>query len=83
MFFYIKRLGIQTNKRMTTFSSLCEGPIFNFYALTFMQESVVFSSTSFFIFLFCKHHVVGKDLGIYIQLDMSDHELLLLTSPLR
>ena len=36
-----------------------------------------------FIFLFCKHHVVGKDLGTYIQLDMSDHELLLLTSPLR
>jgi hypothetical protein len=27
--------------------------------------------------------VVGKDLGTYIQLDMSDHELLLLTSPLR
>jgi len=36
-----------------------------------------------FIFLFCKHHVLGKDLGTYIQLDMSDHELLLLTSPLR
>jgi hypothetical protein len=74
---------------MTTPASLCEGPIFYFYAFTFMylffmQESIVFSSTSFFLFfLFCKHHVVVKDLGTYTQLDMSDHELLLLTSPLR
>jgi serine/threonine-protein kinase len=30
-----------------------------------------------------KHHVVKKDLGTYIQLNMNEHELLLLTSPLR
>ena len=47
-----------------------------------MQESK-YSSLFLFIFSFCKHHVVRKDLGTYIQLDMSGHELLLLTSPLR
>ena len=31
-FFCAKRLSIQTNKRMATSASLCEGPIFYFYA---------------------------------------------------
>ena len=32
MFFCTKGLNIQTNKRMATSASLCEGPIFYFYA---------------------------------------------------
>ena len=55
-------------------------PIFYFYAFTFMQESK-YSSLFLFIFSFCKHHVVRKHLGTYMQLDMSGNELLLLTSP--
>ena len=54
-----------------------------FMYLLFMQESIVFSFIPFLYIFFCKHHVVWKDLGTYIQLDMSDHELLLLTLPLR
>ena len=67
---------------MATSASLCEGPIFYFMYLLFMQASKYFPMFLFY-FLFGKHHVVGKDLGTYIQLDMSEHELLLLTSPLR
>ena len=68
-FLCTKRLSIQTNKRMATSASLCEGPIFYFYVFTFMQESKFFS-LFLFIFAFGKHHVVRKDLGIYIQLDV-------------
>ena len=68
-FFCTKGLSIQTNKRMEPSASLCEGPIFNFYVFTFMQESKFFS-LFLFIFSFGKHHVVRKDLGTYIQLDM-------------
>ena len=67
---------------MTTYASLCEGPIFYFYVFTFMQESK-YSSLFLLFFYFCKHHVARKDLGTYIQLDVNEHELLLLTSPLR
>src|SRR3989337_664372 len=81
-FFCTKRLSIQTKKCMTTSASLYEGPIFYFYVFTFMQESK-YSSLFLFIFSFCKHHVARKDLGTYIQLNVSEHELLLLTSPLR
>ena len=81
-FFCTKRLSVQTKNRMTTSASLCEWPIFYFYVFTFMQESN-YSSLLLFIFPFCKHHVVRKDLGTYIQLAMGEHELLLLTSPLR
>ena len=68
---------------MTTSASLCEGPILYFYVFTFYARVNSVLLYFFFIFLFCKHHVVGKDLGIYIELDMSDNELLLLTSALR
>ena len=47
-----------------------------------MQGSKFFSLL-LFISSFGKHHVVRKDLGTYIQLDTGEHELLLLTSPLR
>ena len=50
-FFCTKGLSIQTNKRMATSASLCEGPIFYFYVFTFMQESKFFS-LFLFIFLF-------------------------------
>ena len=68
-FFCTKGLSIQTNKRMATSASLCEGPIFYFYVFTFMQGVKVFL-LFLFIFSFGKHHVVRKDLGTYVQLNM-------------
>ena len=68
-FFCTKGLSIQTNKRMATSASLCEGPIFYFYVFTFMQRVKVFS-LFLFIFSFGKHHVVRKDLGTYVQLNI-------------
>ena len=68
-FFCTKGLSMQTNKRMATYVSLCEGPIFYFYVFTFMQESK-FSLYSFLFFTHGKHHVARKYLGTYIQLDM-------------
>ena len=50
MFFCTKGLSIQTNKRMATSASLCEGPIFYFYVFIFMQR-VKFFSLFLFIFL--------------------------------
>ena len=41
MFFCVKGFGIQTNKRMTTSASLCEGPIFYFYAFTFLLSQSI------------------------------------------
>ena len=64
-----KGLSMQTNKRMTTSASLCEGPIFYFYVLTFMQRVKVFL-LFLFIFSFGKHHVVRKDLDTYVQLNI-------------
>ena len=50
-FFCAKRLSIQTNKRMATSASLCEGPIFYFYVFTFMQRVKSFPSIpSYFLF---------------------------------
>ena len=68
-FFCTKRLSIQTKKRMTTSASLCEGPTIYFYVFTFMLESK-YSSLFLFILSFAKHHVVRKDLGTYVQLNM-------------
>ena len=54
---------------MATFASLCEGPIFYSHVFTFTEESKFFSL--FHLFLsFGKHHVVRKDLGTYVQLNM-------------
>ena len=64
-----KGLSMQTNKRMATSASLCEGPIFYFYVFTFMQRVKVFLLL-FLFFSFGKHHVVRKDRGTYIQLNM-------------
>ena len=69
-FICTKGLSIQINKRMATSASLCEGLIFYFLVFTFMQRVKVFLSIPFLFFSFGKHHVVRKDLGIYIQLDM-------------
>src|SRR3954471_3093270 len=68
-FFCTKGLSIQTNKRMTTSASLCEGPILYFYVFTFMQRVKVFL-LFLFIFSFGKRHVVRKDLGTYVQLNI-------------
>ena len=64
-FFWIRGLGIQTNKRMATSASLCEGPIFYFYA-----KSQSFPSIPFYFFSFGKHRVASKDLGTYVQLNI-------------
>ena len=47
-FFCIKGFGIKTNKRVTTSTSLCEGPILYFYVFTFMQRVKVFLSIPFY-----------------------------------
>ena len=51
-------------------------------SFTFMQESVVFLLIPTYS-LVGKHHVVEKDLSIYGHSNIFDHELLLLTLPLR
>ena len=43
-----------------------------------MQESIAFSSIPFLFYSFGKNNVVRKDLGTYDQLDMIEHEFLLL-----
>ena len=68
-FFCIKGLSIQTNTRMATSASLCEGPIFSFNVFTFMQSVKVFFYSLLFL-SFGKHHVVRKDLGTYVQLNI-------------
>ena len=49
---------------MATSASLCEGLILYFYA------RVKFFSLFLLFFSFGKHHVVRKDLGTYVQLNM-------------
>ena len=66
----LRVLHIQTNKRMATSASLCERPIFYFSIFTFMQRFRSFCLYSFLFFSFGKHHVVRKDLGTYVQLNM-------------
>ena len=70
MFSYTKALSMQRNKCMATSSCLCEGPILYFYVFTFMQRFEVF--LLFFFFSFGKHHVVRKDLGTYVQLNIDN-----------
>ena len=68
-FFFTKGLSIQTNKRMATSAPSAKGLSFTFmYLLSCKSQS--FSLYSFLFFSFGKHHVVRKDLGTYIQLDM-------------
>src|SRR6266511_3572698 len=81
-FFCTKGLSIQTNKRMATSASLCEGPIFYFYVFTFMQESKFLLSTPFYFLLW--QASCGEERSRHIHLvEYGWHELLLLTSPLR
>ena len=68
-FFCIKGSSVQTNKCMATSDSLYEGPIFYFYVFTFMQRVKSFVSIPFY-FSFGKHHVVRKDLGTYVHLNI-------------
>ena len=55
---------------MTTSASLCEGPIFYFSVFTFMQRVKVVLPLRFLFFSFGKHHMVRKDLGTYVQLNI-------------
>ena len=68
-FFCTKGLSIQTNKRMATSASLWTGLSFTFQYLLLRKESKFFS-LFLFIFSLGKHHVVRKDLGTYVQLNM-------------
>ena len=66
---------------MTTSASLCKGPIFYFMSFT-LCKSQGDLHLSLFHFILWQTPRVGKILiYIYIQLDVSYHELLLLTSP--
>ena len=81
-FFCTKGLSIQTNKRMATSASLCEGPIFYFYVFTFMQRVKVFL---LFLFIFLLWQAsCGEERSRHIcPVEYRQHELLFLTSPLR
>ena len=68
-FFCIKGLRIQTNKHMATSVPSAKGLSFTFMYLLLCKESK-FSLYSFLFFSFGKPHVVRKDLGIYIELNM-------------
>jgi hypothetical protein len=58
-------------------ASLCEGLIFYFFVNFIFGESTSYSNLNHS--LVGKHHVVGKDPATYIQSNIFDHELLLLT----
>ena len=60
---------------MATSASLCEGPIFYFYA----RMNGIPSHFNLNYSLVGKYHVVGKDPSIYGHSNIFDHELLLLT----
>ena len=82
MFSCTKGLSIQTNKRMATSASLCEGPIFYFHVFTFMQRVKVFL-LFLFIFLLWQASCGDERFRHICQVEYRQHELLLLTSPLR
>ena len=64
---------------MTTSASLCEGPIFYFMFLLFAWVKGIFTFP--FLFYPLASSSCLKDHDTYIQLDVSWHRLLLLTSP--
>ena len=78
-FFYIKGLSIHTNKRMGTFASLYEGPIFYFYVFTFMQRVSSIPSHSYLLFSWQASCVGERSKHIWPFKYILDHELLLLT----
>ena len=68
-FFCTKGLSIQTKSTFQPPLPSVKGLSFTFmYLLSCKSQS--FSLYSFLFFSFGKHHVVRKDLGTYIQLDM-------------
>src|SRR5215216_6150488 len=68
-FFCTKGLSIQTKSAWQPLLPSKKGLPFTFmYLLPCKSQS--FSLYSFLFFSFVKHHVVRKDLGTYIQLDM-------------
>ena len=66
-------------KRMTTSASLREGPIFLLFHFYYARVNSVHPYSILNCSPLGKHHVVAKDRGTYIQLDVGNHELLLLT----
>ena len=68
-FFCTKRLSIQTKSAWQPLLPSVKGLSFTFmYLLSCKSQS--FSLYSFLFFSFGKHHVVRKDLGTYVQLNM-------------
>ena len=65
---------------MTTSASLCEGPILYLYFV--LVKVLVINTNSLFRLHLGERHMLGKDLYSYVNLEVSIHELLLLTLPL-
>ena len=68
-FFCIKGFGIQTKSAWQPLLPIAKGLSFTFMYLL-LCKSQSFSLYSFLFFSFGKHHVVRKDLGTYVQLNM-------------
>ena len=69
MFSCTKGLSIQTKSAWQPLLPSAKGLSFTFMYLLLCKESK-FSFNSFLFFSFGKHHVVRKDLGTYVQLNM-------------
>ena len=69
MFFCTKGLSIQTKSAWQPLLPFAKGLYFTFMYLL-LCKSQSFSLYSILFFSFGKHHVLRKDLGTYIQLDM-------------
>ena len=69
-------------KHLTASTSLCGGPISYLFCQSFtlsMHESKYFPYSNLSFSPLGKNYMVGKDPGTYIQLNIHDHELILLT----
>jgi hypothetical protein len=69
-FFCTKGLSIQKISACQPLLPSAKGLSFTFQYLLLCKESKFFSLYSFLFFSFGKHHVVRKDLGTYVQLNM-------------
>ena len=69
MFFCTKGLSIQTKSAWQPLLPSAKGLSFTFMYLLLCKSQSIFLY-SFVFFAFGKHHVVKKDLGTYVQLDM-------------
>ena len=77
MFFCMKGLSIQTNKRVETSASLCKGPIVYYYLLPYARVMVIFTFPFYFLLWQAS---CGEERSRHIcPVEYRQHELLLLT----